>query len=50
LLLALLELAHNGLVLLHQSGDFTTIRVKALHEIPEELEIEGLAFAMTGIF
>jgi hypothetical protein len=43
LLLALLELAHKGLVLLHQSGDFTTIGVKALHEFPEEVEIEGFS-------
>jgi segregation and condensation protein A len=49
LLLALLELAHKGLVLLYQSGDFAVIRIKTLQQIPEDLQIESFEFAVAGI-
>jgi chromatin segregation and condensation protein Rec8/ScpA/Scc1 (kleisin family) len=48
LLMALLELAHKGLVLLHQSGEFAVIRVKTLQQIPEDLQIERFEFAVGG--
>jgi segregation and condensation protein A len=46
LLLALLELARKGLVLLYQPGDFAVIRVKSLQGIPEDLQIDSSAFAV----
>jgi segregation and condensation protein A len=49
LLLALLELARKGLVLLYQSGEFAVIRVKTLQPIPEDLQIDSFAFAAAGI-
>jgi segregation and condensation protein A len=44
LFLALLELARQGFLLVHQAGDFTAICVKALREIPRELELDPSAF------
>jgi chromatin segregation and condensation protein Rec8/ScpA/Scc1 (kleisin family) len=49
LLMALLELAHKGLILLYQSGDFAVIRVKALQQIHKDLQIESFEFAVAGI-
>jgi segregation and condensation protein A len=43
LLLALLELASKGCVLLHQAADFGAIRVKALREIPVDPDEHSLA-------
>jgi segregation and condensation protein A len=40
LLLALLELVRKGFLILHQSGQFGPICVKALQELPEELQLE----------
>jgi segregation and condensation protein A len=40
LLLALLELARRGFLLLHQAGEFTSIRIKAPRELPEDVQIE----------
>jgi hypothetical protein len=44
LLLALLELAPQGFLLMHQAGEFTAIRVKTLREIPRDLEFDASAF------
>jgi chromatin segregation and condensation protein Rec8/ScpA/Scc1 (kleisin family) len=51
LLLALLELARQGFILLYQAEDFTAILVKALREVPADLqpvdETEGLPLTLT---
>jgi chromatin segregation and condensation protein Rec8/ScpA/Scc1 (kleisin family) len=44
LLLALLELARKGILLLHQSEDFAAIRVKSLHEVPDDFHLEALMY------
>jgi segregation and condensation protein A len=44
LLLALLELARKGLVLLFQPGEFAVIRVKPLQEIPDDLQMDAYSF------
>ena len=49
LLLALLELAREGILLLHQSMDFAAIRVKSLHEIPEDMQIEAFLYGAADL-
>jgi segregation and condensation protein A len=49
LLLALLELAREGILLLHQSMDFAAIRVKSLHEIPEDMQIETFLYGSADL-
>ena len=49
LLLALLELAREGILLLHQSVDFAAIRVKSLHEIPEDMQIEAFLYGSADL-
>jgi len=49
LLLALLELAREGILLLHQSVDFAAIRVKSLHEIPEDMQIEAFLYGAADL-
>jgi segregation and condensation protein A len=49
LLLALLELAREGILLLHQSVDFAAIRVKFLHEIPEDMQIEAFLYGSADL-
>ena len=49
LLLALLELAREGILLLHQSMDFAAIRVKSLHEIPEDMHIEAFLYGSADL-
>jgi segregation and condensation protein A len=49
LLLALLELAREGILLLHQSMDFAAIRVKSLHEIPEDMQIEAFLYGSVDL-
>jgi segregation and condensation protein A len=49
LLLALLELAREGILLLHQSTDFAAIRVKSLHEIPEDMQIETFLYGSADL-
>jgi segregation and condensation protein A len=44
LLLALLELARKGILLLHQSEDFAAIRVKSLHEVPDDFHLEAFMY------
>jgi segregation and condensation protein A len=44
LFLALLELARKGILLVHQDEDFAAIRVKALREIPQSLELESFLY------
>ena len=46
LLLALLELARQGFLLLHQAGEFTSIRIKAPRELPEDVQIEEHSLAL----
>ena len=46
LLLALLELARKGFLLLHQAGEFTSIRIKAPRELPEDVQIEEHSLAL----
>jgi len=49
LLLAFLELAREGILLLHQSRDFAAIRVKSLHEIPEDMQIETFLYGSADL-
>jgi chromatin segregation and condensation protein Rec8/ScpA/Scc1 (kleisin family) len=42
--LALLELARKGILLLHQDEDFAAIRVKSLHEVPDDFHLEALMY------
>lgn len=44
LLLALLELAHNGTLLVHQETDFAAIRVKSLQEVPQNPPLESFLY------
>ena len=44
LLLALLELARNGSLLVHQEADFAAIRVKSLQEVPQNLPLESFPY------
>jgi chromatin segregation and condensation protein Rec8/ScpA/Scc1 (kleisin family) len=44
LFLALLELARNGILLLHQEEDFAPIHTMSIHEIPEYFHIESLLY------
>jgi chromatin segregation and condensation protein Rec8/ScpA/Scc1 (kleisin family) len=44
LLLALLELARKGILLLYQEEDFAAIRVKSLREVPEDLQFEAFLY------
>ena len=46
LLLALLELARKGFLLLHQAGEFASIRIKAPRELPEDVQIEEHSLAL----
>jgi segregation and condensation protein A len=46
LLLALLELARKGFLLLHQAEDFASIRIKAVRELPQNIQIEEQAFVL----
>jgi segregation and condensation protein A len=45
LLLALLELARKGLVLLHQQGQCSSIRIKAMCEIPVNIDTDAFSYA-----
>jgi chromatin segregation and condensation protein Rec8/ScpA/Scc1 (kleisin family) len=51
LLLAMLELARQGFILLYQAGEFAAILIKSLREIPADLrpvdESEGLPLILT---
>jgi chromatin segregation and condensation protein Rec8/ScpA/Scc1 (kleisin family) len=44
LLLALLELAHNGTLLVHQEAEFAAIRVKSLQEVPQNPPLESFLY------
>jgi hypothetical protein len=48
LLLALLELTRTGFVLRHQAHEAAPIRLKALCAVPEDMQVEGQAFALTA--
>jgi len=48
LLLAMLELARKGFLLLHQPREFAPLQVKAIREIPEYIELDLLAYAPAG--
>jgi chromatin segregation and condensation protein Rec8/ScpA/Scc1 (kleisin family) len=48
LLLALLELTRRGFVLLNQAHQAAPIRIKALCEVPENIQVEEQAFALTA--
>jgi segregation and condensation protein A len=48
LLLALLELTRRGFVLLNQAHQAAPIRIKALCEVPEDIQVEEQAFALTA--
>jgi len=45
LFLALLELARKGFLLMYQPGELAAIRVKALQEIPPDLQTDPYAYA-----
>jgi segregation and condensation protein A len=48
LLLALLELTRRGFVLLNQAHEAAPIRIKALCEVPADIQVEEQAFALTA--
>ena len=48
LLLALLELTRRGFVLLNQAHEATPIQIKALREIPADVQVEVPAVALTA--
>ena len=48
LLLALLELTRRGFVLLNQAHQAAPIRIKALCEVPADIQVEEQAFALTA--
>ena len=48
LLLALLELTRRGFVLLNQTHEAAPIRIKALCEVPEDMQVEEQAFELTA--
>src|ERR1035441_8294320 len=48
LLLALLELTRRGFVLLNQAHEAAPIRLKALCEVPADIQVEEPAFALTA--
>jgi chromatin segregation and condensation protein Rec8/ScpA/Scc1 (kleisin family) len=48
LLLALLELTRRGFVLLNQAHEAAPIRIKALCEVPADMQVEEPAFALTA--
>jgi segregation and condensation protein A len=48
LLLALLELTRRGFVLLNQAHQAAPIRIKALCEVPADIQVEEAAFALTA--
>jgi chromatin segregation and condensation protein Rec8/ScpA/Scc1 (kleisin family) len=48
LLLALLELTRRGFVLLNQAHQAAPIRIKALCEVPADIQVEEPAFALTA--
>jgi hypothetical protein len=48
LLLALLELTRRGFVLINQAHQAAPVRIKALCEVPEDVQVEEPAFALTA--
>jgi chromatin segregation and condensation protein Rec8/ScpA/Scc1 (kleisin family) len=48
LLLALLELTRRGFVLINQAHKAAPVRIKALCEVPEDVQVEEPAFALTA--
>jgi segregation and condensation protein A len=49
LLLVLLELAREGVLLLHQEEDFATIRVKLIREVPANIQVSALEYESISV-
>jgi hypothetical protein len=44
----LLEQGRKGILLLHQEEDFAAIRVKSLHEVPDDSHLEAFMYEVVN--